>query len=127
MAVYGQITGLVVGDALEVDRAAPNIVAAAPLTDAWLMVKAAVADLDSAALISKHITTAAVTGVGQITDNGATSGTGQLVFQMLAADTSTLTARTRYHYGVKVKLSTGNDYTLEYGVCTPLVEIVTSN
>jgi hypothetical protein len=72
-----------------------------PLTKAWLTFKNSPNDADPGAL-QKIVTTAASAGVGQITDNGATTGIATVLFTLTAADSAALTPRD-FYFDVKVK------------------------
>ncbi len=124
--IYGSITAFAVGDDLDVQRSVTGISSSAPLTDAWLMVKVHAGDADSLAVISKHITTSLVSGTGQITDNGATSGTAQLLLNLMGTDTAGLTASIRYGYWIKVEVSGGRQYTIERGYLIADAEGITA-
>lgn len=118
MAVPTALIILTQGDDLDVTRTITGVPAATTLTDAWFVVKAQATDADGAAPFPlKHITAAAVAGTGQITDTGA-SGTGALLFQITAANSALLTPLVPYVYGIKVKLSSGKEYTIETGTLT---------
>jgi len=114
MAALGAITNLVPGDDLDVTRTITGVPATTTLAQAWLYVKRLATDPDNQAVFFKSITSAAVAGVGQITDTGA-DGTGALLFQIAAADSALLSPQVPCAYGIQVKLSSGKEYTVETG------------
>lgn len=64
-------------------------------TKAWFTVKSLSTDADPG-IFQKAVTSAAATGVGQITDAGATSSVAVLQFDAVPADTLLLTALRSY-------------------------------
>ena len=72
-----------------------------PLTKAWVTYKNSLSDADPGAL-QKIVTTANLPGVGQITDNGATTGIAKVLFTLTAADSSALKPQD-YYFDVKAK------------------------
>ncbi len=125
MVAVGSLVDLFcVGDDHDVQRSVTGITASAPLTDAYLYVKVFDTDADANAVIAKHITVSLVTGVGQITDTGVSSGTGQMIFNLMGADTLGLAAGQPYAYAVKVKVSGGREFTVEIGQLRALQQYI---
>lgn len=81
------------------------------VTKAWMTIKAVPTDVDPG-VIQKTITTTAVSGVGQITDNGATSGSATLQFDYVPGDTFLLTAKRQYYWDIQVKYSDATVHTV---------------
>jgi hypothetical protein len=107
------IGGIVAGDDLDVRRTVTGIPAGQTLAKAWLTFQATPGGADPG-LLQKVITTSAVIGVGQITDDGA-DGTGEVLFQLTGADTLALPVECSTPYDIKVKTSAGKIYTAEQG------------
>jgi hypothetical protein len=113
----------VIGDDFDVTRTVTDVPASTTISKAWLYVKLRKTDADADALITKEITSGAVTGVGQITDTGADE-TGAVLFQLTADDTALLTGNQLYHYGIKVKTASGKYKTVEQGCFVPQPAVV---
>lgn len=67
---------------------------------AYLTVKQLPTDADPG-IVQKAITSAAVTGTGQITDTGSSSSMASLQFDLVPADTILLTALSQYAWDVQ--------------------------
>jgi hypothetical protein len=105
------------GDDLQIERDIGDIDPLDPLIKAWLTVKAKMSDTDAQAALQKVITTAAVPGVGQITEDGSElqgNGTGTTIFQLTAAETAALGTIIRYFYDIQGKSATGKVYTSQH-------------
>ena len=104
------ITSLVQGDGIDitvtVTKTTGNFVADA-ITKAWFTVKSKVTDSDANALFQKVITTADVVGVGQITDDGAVSGTGSIRVELTNADTILLSGNKSYPFDLQLLTTSG--------------------
>ena len=118
-----EITGLVVGDNMDVIRTITGIPSGQVLTDGWLTIKENPDDPDEDAIIQKHITTDYVAGEGQITDDGETDQEGEAIFELTAANTALFQAGYRYHYDIQFKTDADKIGTLEIGTITPLQQI----
>lgn len=81
------------------------------LVKAWLTLKAYPEGVNVAdpGVLQKVITTANVPGTGQITDAGTADGTAVMRFDLTAANTTALGART-YAFDVKVKTASGLEF-----------------
>lgn len=123
-SLTGIITGIVAGDDVDVTRTVTAVPATQTITLAWFTLKTAVGDVDPG-LLQKAITSAAVAGVGQITDAGA-SGTGTLLFQLTGANTLALPVGSFVYYDIKVKTSAGKIYTVEQGKYFSTARITTA-
>jgi len=107
------IEGYVSGDDLQIERDIAGVDTTDPLIKAWLTIKTSASVLDPGTL-QKIITSNAVAGVGQITEDGSElqgNGTATLIFQLTAADTLALGYTLRYYYDVQVKTAAGRIYT----------------
>jgi len=107
------IEGYVSGDDLQIERDIAGVDTADALIKAWLTIKTSASVLDPGTL-QKIITVNAVQGTGQITEDGSESqgnGTATLIFQLTAAETTTLGSTLRYYYDVQVKTLNGKIYT----------------
>lgn len=112
------IEGYFAGDDLDIERDVTDVDTADPLIKAWFTIKTSPSVLDASASLQKIITAAAVTGTGQITEDGSEAqgnGTATVVFQVTAAQTSTLGYATKYYYDIQVKTTSGKIYTTEVG------------
>lgn len=118
MTDFEVLEDYVAGNDLDVGpKAVSGIDPMDPLVKAWLTIKNLLSDADPGVL-QKVITTTLVPGTGQITDDGAAAhgnGTGQVLFQLTAADTTALGAIRRYVYDIKVKTAAGKLYTAVWG------------
>jgi hypothetical protein len=117
MVVEGNLhggLGIVRGDVFSLRRTVNKIPSARTVAEAWLTVKAAIADADGSATFQKIITTGDVQGTGQIEDDGA-DGSAVLRFDLTAANTAAMTAGTEYFYDLQLRLDNNNILTLESG------------
>ena len=109
------ISGYVAGDDLTIIENVTSIPVGRSMVKAWLTIKAAREDSDPG-VIQKVITTVAVAGVGQITDDGAGDQIGQLTFILTATDTgTTLTVGKAYYFDEQIKFDDGSIATLKIG------------
>jgi len=111
------IEGFVAGDDLDIQRDVTLVTPSDPLVQAWLTVKTSRAVADPGSL-QKVLTITAVPGVGQITQDGSPTdgnGTASLLFQLTAADTTSLGTSVRYVYDIQVKTAGAKLYTTEQG------------
>lgn len=113
MTDFEVIEGFIAGNDVDIG---PKAVAGVDPTDAlvkaWLTIKNTVGDADPGVL-QKVITTTLIPGTGQITQDGSSgqgNGTAQVLFQLTAADTTTLGATRRYVFDIKVKTAAGKLY-----------------
>lgn len=122
----GSISGIVSGDDLDVIRTVTNVPATQTLVKAWLTFKSVPSSPDPG-LLQKTILPGAVSGQGQITNDGA-NGTGSLLFQLTPADTLALPVGINTPYSIKVKTSAGKIYTAEQGnyFATPRLSTTTT-
>lgn len=110
----GLISNVVQGDSIDIVRQIDTLPAS--ISKAWLTIKATQASTsDTAAIVQKTITTSAVIGTGQITDDGTTDGVAAVRFELTNADTVLLVNETTYYYDIQVLTSTGKIYTPEIG------------
>ncbi len=107
-----EITGLVVGDDLEIRRTVTELLA--PVEVAWLTVKHHPGQPDEEARLQKRITTTNDPGTGYITNTGGLDIDGDLRFDLTQADTAGLGTR-RYVHDIQIRLTTGMVYTIEKG------------
>lgn len=108
------IEDLVAGDSFRIQGDVTGVLATDPLIKAWLTIKEAPSDLDAQAALQKIITTIAVVGVGQITQDGSAlngNGTGSVVFIVTKEESAALGAGTRYYYDIQAKSLSGEIYT----------------
>lgn len=111
------IEGFIAGDDLDIERDVTGVTITDPLVKAWLTIKTSSSVADPGT-IQKVITTSLVVGTGQITQDGSEedgNGTASLLFQLTAANTTTLGTSIRYYYDVQVKTSSGKIYTADVG------------
>lgn len=111
------IQGYFAGDDLDIERDVTGVQPSDALIKAWLTIKPSHATLDASATVQKIITTAAVPGTGQITEDGSDlqgNGTASIIFQLTAANTNAL-GTSRYFYDVQVKTASGKIYTTDKG------------
>jgi len=112
-----ELSEIVQGDCIDIERTIGNL--PATITKAWFTVKTKAqltSTTDTANIVfQKAITTVNVTGVGFISDAGA-SGTATVRFECVNADTVLLTGDTVYYYDIQVLTSTGKIYTPELGI-----------
>lgn len=111
-----RIAGFVAGDDLEIDRTISNIPSGQHVTAAWLTIKAAATDSDAEAIIQKMINAADTPGVGQVTDDGGTSGIAAVRFDLTADDTQLLVPLQDYVFDLQVETDSGKIYTPDIGV-----------
>lgn len=104
------INNFAVGDDFDVEREITGIPDGATLTKAWLTVKTRPVDVDVDAIFQIEITTAYVSGAGQITDDGA-DGTGGVRFEVSKTNSALLQPERKYYFDVQVKSNTGKIYT----------------
>jgi hypothetical protein len=112
------IDDLHIGDDWDVERDITLIPDDAVLERAWLLVKGAPDDPDSAALITKEIDATEVAGTGQITDTGEDE-TGHVLFQITPEDNAVLEPWRQYWWWIKVLTDTGKEYTPVDGMLIP--------
>lgn len=124
MSVLNGSIGAVAGDDLDITRSVTSVPATQTLTKAWLTFKVDPYSADPG-LLQKTITSGAVSGVGQITDTGA-SGTGALLFQLTGTDTLALPIGMPTRYDIKVLTSAGKIYTVEQGSFTSTQRLTTT-
>lgn len=108
------IENMVAGDDFDIERDITGVTVTDPLVKAWLTIKAKLTDNDAAAALQKVITTSLVVGTGQITQDGSEedgNGTGSLLFNITAANSTALGTSTRYYYDVQAKSASGKIYT----------------
>lgn len=105
---------LKIGADRSVVRYVANIPSGSSVTKAWLTVKNNISDADGAAIFQLVITPSS-SSAGQIVDTGATSGTAQLVFNVLAAQSSLLVEGQKYVYDIQVHYTTGTNDPVEEG------------
>lgn len=125
MAVDGNLhggLGIVRGDVFSIRRTVNKIPSSRTIAEAWLTVKAAIADADGSATFQKIITTADVSGTGQIEDSGA-DGSGILRFDLTAANTTAMTAGTQYFYDISIRLDNNSILTLETGMTSAVAQV----
>lgn len=126
----GAISGFAVGDDVEVYRTVSNIPAGETVAKAWFTAKAALADLDAAALVQKIITPSMDIAQGIISDTGG-SGTAILRFFLTPSDTAQLGNPVRgvagFPYDIQLKTSGGRIFTAEIGVITATAQVTLSN
>lgn len=113
--IDGRIDDFVAGDDLEIERSITSIPEGITIDTAWFMVKRKFTDLDSAALITKTITSIDTTDVGWIEDTGA-DGDGLIRFYITPDETVLLTPLSEYQYSIKLKLDNDKLNTPERGV-----------
>jgi hypothetical protein len=112
------ISGYVAGDDLDIERDVTSVIVSDPITKAWLTIKTSPTVLDASATLQKVITSAAVQGTGQITEDGSEAqgnGTATVIFALTAADTLALGTTTKYYYDIQVKTQAGKILTVETG------------
>ena len=116
-----QISGFATGDDLlvrrTIDRSASNLPTGVVIAQAWFTVKEDESDLDADAIVQKDITTADVSGTGQIEEDGSSSSGAAdpiLRFDLTGVDTRAIDANHRW-YDIQVKTDTGSIYTGEKG------------
>lgn len=121
----GEIKDFVAGDDLQITRTITNVPSGAALTKAWFTVKSKQGDLDVDAIIQKEITTADVSGTGQITDDGSGDQSAAVRFDLVQADTLKLEGRAIYLYDIQVLTDGGAVYTPETGRITAKLGVTT--
>lgn len=109
---------LVVGDDYTVTRSIDTVVDDA-VEEAWLTLKET--EFDTNPVVQKHIDVN--DSDGPIVEDS--SGQTILVFELTAAETTTLSAYTRYDYDIQVKYASGKLKTKERGNLTPVGEVTT--
>lgn len=119
------ISDVVVGDDFTIrrtiDRSASGYATGVTITNAWLTVKAELADADPG-LIQKSITTTPSVGVGEIEDDGTGDVDPIVRFDLVPADTILIGAFLR-NFDIQVKTNGGLIHTPESGtiICHPQV------
>ena len=101
----------VAGDSLTIRR---TLTVSQAVTKAWFTVKSATTLADGSAEMQKVITTSDSAGTGQIEDDGGTSGTCSLRFDITASESLTLGWLINYYFDVQVKFTDGSIATPEY-------------
>ena len=120
-----QIRDIVIGDDISIrrtiDRTLSGFLAGTTITNAWLTIKAAVADADPG-LVQKAITTSDVPGMGEIEDDGTGDVDMIVRFDLVPADTVAIATSLRF-FDIQVKTTGGQIYTPEKGriAATPQV------
>jgi hypothetical protein len=110
--------GATLGDIASIRRTVNNLASGRTVASAWLGVKASYSDADSAAIFAvKNITTTNVAGTGQVEDDGTSDGSAVIRFDLTNANTILPTAGKSYYYGIKIKLDSGDELTIEQGTC----------
>lgn len=96
------------------------------IVKAWLTCKNKLNDADIAAVFQLSVT-GTVTTAGQVTDAGG-SGIGQIVINILAAQSNLLTEGVRYAYDIQLRYSSGTTDTIEEGtvIASQRVTLATS-
>lgn len=114
----GVIDGFAVGDDLlirrTIDRTLSNLPNGVDVTDAWMTIKAAITDLDAAAIVDKQVTTTDTPGTGQIEDDGGGDVDPVIRFDLTDIDTRAISTVHR-KYDIQVKVTGGGIYTGEKG------------
>lgn len=114
--------GIVRGDVFSIRRTVNKIPSSRTVVEAWLTVKAAVADVDASATFQKIITSTDSAGTGQIEDTGA-DGSAVIRFDITAANTTAMTASTSYFYDIQIRLDNSAILTLESGTTSATAQI----
>lgn len=114
--------GIVRGDVFSIRRTVNKIPSSRTVAEAWLTVKAAIADADGSATFQKIITSTDVAGTGQIEDTGA-DGSAVLRFDLTAANTTAMTAGTVYYFDIQVRLDNNAILTLESGTTSAIAQV----
>lgn len=114
--------GIVRGDVFSIRRTVNKIPSGRTIVEAWLTVKAAIADVDASATFQKIITSTDVAGTGQIEDTGA-DGSAVLRFDLTAANTTAMTAGTSYFYDIQARTDTSDILTLESGTTSATSQV----
>lgn len=125
MAVEGNLhggLGIARGDVFSIRRTINKIPSSRTVVEAWLTVKAAIADVDASATFQKIITSNDVAGTGQIEDTGA-DGSAVLRFDLTAANTTAMTAGTVYYYDIQIRLDNSAILTLESGTTSAISQV----
>lgn len=111
----------VAGETFQVARTETGLPAGRTVTSVRLLIKASPGAADAAAIVNKNITTAAVAGTGQVTDNGADDASAAWTFEFTendSANSQTLTklgAKRTYYYEQRVTLDNGDESVYETG------------
>lgn len=114
--------GIVRGDVFSIRRTVNKIPSSRTVVEAWLTVKAAIADVDASATFQKIITSSDVAGTGQIEDTGA-DGSAVIRFDLTAANTTAMTTGTVYYYDIQIRLDNSSILTLESGTTSATAQI----
>lgn len=124
----GAISGFVVGDDIEIERAVPDIPVSAVIERAWLTIKRTASNTDSNAVFQLVVTSAYAAGAGQITDIGDglgayPLGTGFVRFEVGHNDSARMRGGRRYFYDIQVRSDSGKIATIEKGTIEGLDQI----
>jgi hypothetical protein len=114
------------GDSFAVRRTVTGVPTGDSIVKAWLTVKGSIADLDNAAVLQKVIASVGSPD-GQITDNGANDGTGEVLFLILSTDYSLIVATRTYQYDIQVRTALGVVATLEFGAVVWQADVTLAN
>lgn len=115
--------GIVRGDAFPIYRIITALVSGVTISSAQLTLKVNITDADPG-LFQKSIAPANVAGTGRVEDIG-TSGTGQIRFDIVSANTLLMTADYEYYFDIQLKLSNGEVRTIERGYTSAKSEVTT--
>jgi len=114
--------GIVRGDVFSIRRTVNKLPSSRTIAEAWLTLKAAIADADGSATWQKIITSSDVVGTGMIEDTGA-DGSGVLRFDVTAANTTAMTAGVAYFYDIQIRLDNNTILTLESGTTSATAQV----
>jgi len=114
--------GIVRGDAFSIRRTLNKLPSSRTIAEAWLTLKAAIADADASATWQKIITSSDVVGTGMIEDTGA-DGSGVIRFDATASNTLAMTAYVNYFYDIQIRLDNNNILTLESGITSATEQV----
>ena len=114
--------GFTRGDVLTIRRRVYDVPSGRTVDEAWLTVKAAIADTDANATFQKIITSSDVAGTGQIEASGS-DGTAILRFDLSNTNTTAMTADVRYFYDIQIRFDDSDIQTLENGEQVASAEI----
>ncbi len=114
--------GIVRGDKFAIRRTVNRLPAGRTIAEAWLTVKAAIADADGSATFQKIITTTPSSGVGWIEDAGS-SGSGIIRFDLSSTNTLAMTAGSSYYYDIQIRLDNDDILTLEKGMTSAVAQV----
>lgn len=106
------IQGFAQGDDLTIRRTINNLPSGQTIVEAWLTVKLdPKREPDVDAIIGPKSITTVLSGSGQVTDDGATDGVGEVEFFVLRAETVLMIAGERYTWDIQIEPSASNIYT----------------